>query len=272
MTEKLKKYLDFFPILVPAIYILGFIVINGHLSNYNFSDYNILNFTYLKTGILIFFLIAVIFLTIKFSFAQETMTDNLKKSWPSLVIATYNILFITMLLSFAIIDFKDLIENHKTAFYIFIICFVLNGFYRVWTMGKTANNNLGVLFLTVPAIILTLIIMLTFSTYYQIIRDVLIFNSFLALIFFIALGDFGDKNYSARIITDFIVIIGFSFFFGKNIFSKIPSKFGGGQSYQIVVAKCTSINDLVNENRPLDTLSVIYENDNRLLKKETHYS
>jgi hypothetical protein len=66
MTEKLKKYLDFFPIAVPAIYILGFIVINGHLSNYNFSDYNILNFTYLKAGILVSFIIAVVFLAMKF--------------------------------------------------------------------------------------------------------------------------------------------------------------------------------------------------------------
>jgi hypothetical protein len=107
--------------------------------------------------------------------------------------------------------------------------------------------------------------MLTFGTYYQTIRDILIFNSFLALVFFLAFGDFGDKNYNARVIIDLIVIIGLSFFFGKNIFSKIPSKFGGGQPYEIVVAKCTSINDVVNENRPLDTLQVIYENDSRLL-------
>jgi hypothetical protein len=265
MTEKLKKYLDFFPIAVPAIYILGFIVISGHLSNYNFSDYNILNFTYLKAGILVSFLITVVFLTMKFSFSQETMTDNLQKSWPSLVIATYNIFFITMLLSFVIIDFKDLIENHITAFYIFDILFLLHSFFRIWVMGKTAKNNLGVLVLTIPAIILTLIIMVTLGKYYQTIRDVLIFNLALALVFFLAFGDLGDKNYNARIITDLILIIGLGFFFGKNILSKVPSKFGGGQPYEIVVAKCSSINDVVNENRPMDTLLVIYESDSRLL-------
>jgi hypothetical protein len=265
MTEKLKKYLDFFPIAVPAIYILGFIVINGHLSNYNFSDYNILNFTYLKAGILVSFIIAVVFLAMKFSFTKETMTDNLRKSWPSLAIVTYNILFITMLLSFIVIDFKDLLKNHKTAFYVFDTCFLLHAFFRIWSMGKTAKNNLGVLFLTIPSIILTLIIMLTLGSYNQTIKDILIFTSVLALVFFLAFGDFGDQNYNARIISDVVIIIGLVFFFGKNIFGKIPSKFGGGQQYEIIVANCNSINGIVNENRPMDTLSVIYENDSRLL-------
>lgn len=265
MTEKFRKYLDFIPIVVPVIYIIGFIVINGNLSNYSFSDYQILNFSYLKAGILVSFVIAIIFLAMRFSFIEGTMTDNLEKSWPSLLISISNILFITMFLSFAIIDSKYLLLNHKVAFYVYHICFLLYAFFRIWAMNKTAKNNIGILVLTVPAIILNLIIMIILSSNFQIIRDILIFNSLLGLVFFLAFGDFGDKNYNIRIITDIIVVIGLSFFFGKNIYGKIPSKFGGGQPHEIVVAKCTPINEVVNENRLMDTLFVVYENDSRLL-------
>jgi hypothetical protein len=265
MNEKIKKYFDLFPIVVPAIYILGYIVVNGYLSNYNFSDYNILNLTYLKAGILYSFLITIIFITMKLSFIEDTMTDNLKKSWPSLLIATANILFITTIFSFFIIDFKDLMDKDIKAFKLFGVCFILYILFRIWMMGKKPKNKLGVVVLIVPQIIFTLIILLIFCHYFNTVKDILFFNSGLALIIFLALGDFGDKNYSGKIVTDVILLIVFSFFFGKNIYGNLPFKFGGGQQYEIVVAKCKPINEIVNQNQTLDTLSVIYENDSRIL-------
>lgn len=265
MTEKLKKYLDLLPIAVPAIYILGFVVVNGQLSNYHFSDYNILNFTYLKAGILISFFIAIIFIAIIISFSPDTMTDNYKKSWPSLVIGTSNVLLVTLLLSFSVVDLKSLNENYKTAYYIVLIGFLLYSYFRIWASGKSPKNNLGILLLIVPAIVLLVVILITLGIYYKTIMHFLIFNSVLSIVIFLAIGEFGDKNYKARIVTDIIVLIGLCFFFGKYIFTKVPAKFGGGQPYEIVVAKSISINDLVNENRPLDTLQVLYENDSRLL-------
>jgi len=81
----------------------------------------------------------------------------------------------------------------------------------------------------------------------------------------LTIGDFGDKNYRSMIFPNIVVLIFLSYLFGYFIYNDIPSKLGGGKPYDIVISGCHSVNTLVAEERLIDTVSVLYENDVRLL-------
>ncbi len=265
MNESLKKYTELLPIFVPVIYILGFIVISGHLSKFGFNDYNLINFTYLKAGILVLVFISVVFISMKFSFSKTTMTDDLTKSWPSLILGISNILFITLITTPFLIDLNDLQSyNRLASISVIILTFIYLGF-RIFLIGKTPKNNIGFLIIVLPSIFLLIIVFSILSYHYDIVKFLLIFNFTLTIIFFLALGDIGDKTYGSRIMTDSIILLAVCFFFGKYLYFNIPSKLGGGQPYEIVISKIDKTNELLFLDQQLDTLKVIYENDDRIL-------
>lgn len=280
MYDKIKKYFDLIPIIVPVIYIIGFFVINGYLSNYNFSDYNILNFTYLKAGILVSILIALLLFVITISYTKETMTDGLTKSWRSILVSIFGVLMISVVLSFILIDPMYLIRNHKTAFFIIKLSFAffalsllrINFIKSPKNISKISNYNWFILKLIVPPIIFLSVIICTLCFYYLNVLFLLMFNITIFWIYTIMLGEFGDKGFNPAMAINFLAIIVSSFFFGKFIYGRIPSNFGGGQQHEIVVYKSSLINDLVNENRTSDTLRLIYENDNGFLITEKNKS
>src|ERR1035437_8128483 len=214
MNEKLKNYLGYIPIIAPIIYFFGFVAVSGYLSNYGVNDYNIFNVSYLKSGILLLFFISIVFIAIIVAYETETMTDDLKKSWPSVLVSFYNTLFITMLVGIItmlvgiyLLDFKEVFTNSKTLLNCFAVVFFMHAGFRAWSIGKTPKNNFGILFLTLIPTVLSLIVIIIFCYASELFRYLMLFNFALFVIFTLAIGAFGDKEYKARVITDIVIII-----------------------------------------------------------------
>jgi hypothetical protein len=81
---------------------------------------------------------------------------------------------------------------------------------------------------------------------------------YLFLYFLGAYFDGEHKEYVLRLIVLFGVS---SFWFGKSLYKELPFRFGGGQPYQISM--------ISDNNMRQDTLSVLYENGERLLLKDS---
>lgn len=260
MEEKIKKYLGYLPYLVPIVYFLGFILINGYLSNFGYSDYSILSISYLKTGILISVLFSILFLNCWFSFDEETMSDNYEKSWKSLLTILHNLLAITLLIDIYLIGVGSF--GKIWAIIVFSFFFTLYLLFRLWADNKLPKNNFGFLILVVPGIVLLIIVNLIFAFNNTLAYYLLIFNVVVTVFMTLSLGLYGDKNYKSRIIGDFIFLIIFCFVFGNKIYGHLPNKIGGGQPYKIVIDNNCLLNDSISK---LDTLNVIYENEDKFI-------
>lgn len=260
MEEKIKKYLGYLPYLVPIVYFLGFILINAYLNNYGYSDYSILSVTYLKTGILISILLSVLFLNSWLSFDKETMSDNYKKSWKSLLLICHNLLVTTYIMFIYLIGFK----SFKKLWVLLLLMGLFSLFllFRLWSDNKSPKNNNGYLILIIPGILLLLVLNLIFAFNNTLAAYLLIFNIVVSVFITLSLGLYGDKNYSIRILPDFIFLIILCFMFGNKIYGLLPYKIGGGEPYQIVID-----NSCLNKNINIksDTLRVIYENEDKFI-------
>lgn len=264
--EDTKKILDTVAKALPITYVLGFLIINGHLSNYGFSDYNILNATYLKAGVLFAILFAFIFMAVYFAHGKEKPTDDLRKSWPILVVSIYNLSILSVILLTQLINPTVLFKEKTYLVFIFVISMMLHALMRFWADGKIARFNLGVVVLNILPLLFLLPVIIIFAINYNTALMILIFIFGLGQTTWVSLGLFGDRSYNERLFTDVFILILACFFFGKALYEKIPYKFGGGQPYEII---CKNSSDtLINKNAPTsDTLLVLYENDDRLLLK-----
>lgn len=262
--DELKKGLDYLPKIVPMVYIFGFIIINGYLSNFGFSDFNILNATYLKVGVLFSILLSIIFLVIYYAHDKDNLTDDIRKSWPSLILSSNNILFINVIISeslFRILKVPTL--NNTLALVTWILIFVYLGFRIYFADTRIAKNDRGLLVLYVPQLVLLLIINGLLFIQNANSLFLFLFMSFISIQIIISLGLYGDKNYRGRIISDFFILIVTSFFFGSKIYPKIPSRLGGGQEYKIIYDHTTT-----SYKKEKDTLIVLFENADRLLLRD----
>lgn len=192
---------------IPIVYIMGFIVINANLSKYGFSDFEVLNATYLKAGVIITLLLSILFLAIYFSFTKETMTDDLNKAWPSQLTVIYNILFLTVFFAPIFTNTKSVFTEGGWLRYTLIISLLLHAYFRIWSMNKSPKNNLGIIFLTVTPIVLILpaIVILCIGDI-----QILYLLGFLGVIghlMSLSLGELGDGNYKGRLITDVAVLL-----------------------------------------------------------------
>ncbi len=264
--EDTKKILDTVAKALPITYVLGFLIINGHLSNYGFSDFNILNATYLKAGVLFAILFAFIFMAVYFAHGKEKPTDDLRISWPTLVVSIYNLSLLSVILLTQLINPTVLFKEKTYLIFIFFISMTLHGLIRFWADGKIAKNNLGVVVLNILPLLFLLPVIIIFAVNYNTALMILIFVFGLGQTTWVSLGLYGDRTYNERLFTDVFVLILACFFFGKTLYEKIPYKLGGGQPYEII---CKYPSDsLVNKSVPTsDTLLVLYENDDRLLLK-----
>lgn len=263
MTE-LKKKFEIALKVAPFSYVLGFFVVNGYLTSYDFTEYNILNLTFLKTGILFIIFASLIIVAVYFSFTPETMTDNYKKSWPSIILSLYLLHLLTFLLVPIFRETNTIFENRSAlAIAIRILQFLLF-LFMFWASNKEPKSNGGALLLTIPAIVLMIVILSVYSYYNSSIAILWAAIMILGVKVFLVFGDIGDKNYKIGVLPDFIFLIAFAFLFGKLLYPKIPKNFGGGQPYQIALSKSQNVlNDTVTNK--LDTFSVLYENDARFL-------
>lgn len=259
MEDNIKKFLGYLPYIVPIVYFLGFILINGYLNNYGYSDYSILSITYLKAGILISLLIAVFFLNAWLCFDKETMTDNYQKSWKSLLLIFHNTLFFTCLMFFYLIEIKTF---SSPLLFFLIFLFFIYLLFALWADNKSPKNTAGYLILIIPSLIILLIIDLLFAFNITLAKYLLIFNIVVSIFITLSLGVYGDKKYNGRIITDFIFLVVVCFIFGNKIYGLLPYKIGGGEPYRIILNNNSIMN---NPTYDSDTLNVIYENEKQFI-------
>lgn len=249
---------------IPVVYIMGFTVINAHLSKYGFSDFEVLNATYIKAGVLITLLLSVLFIAVFFSFTKETMTDDLSKSWPSQLTVIYNICFLTIFFAPIFSNAKSIFTESGFLKYAFMASLLLHAYFRIWSMNKSPKNNLGIIILTVMPIILILPAIIILSIRDSQILYLFGFLAIIGLLMSLSLGELGDGNYKARLITDVSVLLIACYFFGYTFYDKLPSKFGGGKPYSIEYLKPIDINDSIPKK---EKAQVIYENSSRILLK-----
>ncbi|MDF2188543.1 hypothetical protein [Paraflavitalea sp. CAU 1676] len=261
MTE-FKKIFDIVLKVTPFAYILGFFVINGYLTNYNFSEYNILNLTFLKTGILLITLLTLVILSIYFCYRPETMSDDLRKSWPSILLATYILHILVFLMTPVFLEKNTMFEKNPTWSLAIILLKLFLVLYMFWASYKKPRNTWSILIILVPPLILMGVIIYIYSQYnsaiYYLWIGILIIGAKTAL----TIGDIGDNNYRLGMTQDVIFLIVFAFLFGKYFYPKIPTKYGGGAPYKIAL---TDKPNLLFDStiRKLDTFYVIYENDSK---------
>jgi hypothetical protein len=263
--EKLKKYLILLPIVAPIIYFLGYVVINSYLSQYSFYDFDIFSPNYLRAGILFSIFITIIFYSVYIAFNKATMTDNYLKSWPSLLTALSNLLFITFLFNLYLVGLEHIINESNYYYWIFIICVLLYFLFRIWSDNKSPINQLGQLLLIIPSIILLIPVLLIFAVSSTVSCYIFLLVFIPGIFILISMGLYGDNNYKGRILSDIIILLGICFFFGMNIYPNINSKFGGGKPYKIIVNNIQENDTSTDTNIKIDTFNVIYESGSRLL-------
>lgn len=255
MEKKIKDYLMIVPYTVPIIYFLGYILISGYLSNFNYTDYDLLNLTYLKAGILFTILLAIIFISTRIAYTKETMTDNFKIAWISILLAFHNILLISYFIIMFLIDYSQIQPLTLTIIVLLSLIFSL---YYFFTDNKKVKSIKGFLFIVVPSILILLSINMVVAYNSKLAMYLLIFNTAITIFLSISIGLYGDRNYTRKIITGFLIIVIACFIFGYKIYGMLPYKLGGGKPYKILID-----NECLNNqiDRPFDTLKVYYEND-----------
>jgi hypothetical protein len=114
--ESLKDFSIFLPIVTLIIYIFGYLIISGYLSNYNVVNDDILNLNFLKAGLLFVILLIPILITVYLNYNEPT--DNLIKVFKYLPILLINIFTYILWISLFIIDFNKLKGWERLAFFI----------------------------------------------------------------------------------------------------------------------------------------------------------
>jgi hypothetical protein len=114
--ESLKDFSILLPIVTLIIYIFGYLIISGYLSNYNVVNDDILNLNFLKAGLLFVILLIPILITVYLNYNEPT--DNLIKVFKYLPILLINIFTYILWISLFIIDFNKLKGWERLAFFI----------------------------------------------------------------------------------------------------------------------------------------------------------
>lgn len=265
----IKRLLTYLPLAIPVIYIIGYIVTSSYLSRFGLNDNSFLNFGYLRSGVLFTFVLIILIWGVYIAFDKKSMTDNLEKSWRSHLLAFQNTLIITFLLSSPI--FFELIDsNNKIINFIIELIFILFVLFNlIYTKKLDEYGNLKLSYLLPGIFSLVLLIVISGVTNPKIY--ILSFICvFISIITGITIGDFGDKNYKQQLLSNFICLFFTSYMFGYYIYKDVPSRFGGGKPYEIVISDLKTTNLIDSKVILLDTVSVVYENDVRILVVDKH--
>ncbi len=261
--DELKKLQEIILKAVPIIYLLGFCIINGYLSNFEYSEYNILNVTFFKAGFLFTICVSIIILVVYHSFTPETMTDDFTKAYPSILHSIYQINVIICVFTIPFLHITHV--NILSAIIVTIV-----SFYVFWISSYPAKRYLlsKSIFLYYALAVLPYISLIAylFSKNY-LVGIIWLFGMLTGAIAFLSFGDFGDKQYNIQIVRDFIFLIALSLLFGKFVYGELPTVIGGGKPYQMATARKLEIysDSIINK---LDTFQVLYESDVRYILKD----
>ena len=260
MEENLKKHIAYLPYLLPVIYFLGFIVINGYLNNFAYKDYTILNVNYLKAGVLYLILLSINFINVWF-YRDLFNQENIKIFGYGSFVVFQNTLFLSyLILSY----FLNSFEIDNTIKYILIGLVFLYVFLRITTDDMIISSKNRFLFLEIPGFAFILVISVILIIHSTLAMLFFAFNFIITVLIIFSFSLFFEGKYKYRLLIDFIVLFASAYMFGNKIYGEIPYIIGGGQPYEI--ATQISFLDKYPESR-IDTFKVLYENDESFVLK-----
>jgi hypothetical protein len=261
MKEKLKEFISFSAVIIPMVYIVGFVIINSYLSRFGVLDSEFLSITYLKAGVYFSFLCFMVFTLILISFARPT--DNLKKNAPEHVLFFHNLLFFCSVVSlFTFGSPKTLPFESRTSFLsIGFYCFMSYMFLRflIWKprMTKITFAILYLIFLSG----LLLVFLFALSNVFPAVKYFV--GSFFLIGFFIALeyGDYKDGTYRLdKLGFAMLLFIMATSLYGRNVYCDLPTYLGGSKNPFIEICLNDSISIENIKNDKIFNKEIIYSN------------
>lgn len=237
MNDKFKKLenvsslLNLFPGLIGIIYIFGFVILNSYLSKYGLFTYNLVDKSYISSGVL-FLLFTGSIITILVYFVKEP-TDNITNSyWEE---AKYFLFIITTSISYAFlfIDIDDLPKRFINSFWLILTSIVpLALFFKLTRKLVIVASLLIMLFYYIWAVV-----------HSADARSFLVGFFVFSLLCLILYGHIGDKSFRY---VDLVWWLGplviSAYIFGFYIYGDIKKEFGGGKysKIQLILNKKTS--------------------------------
>jgi hypothetical protein len=250
--------------LIPIIYLFGFITYNSYLQNFKIHNTELLDFSYLKAGIISFFIFIIPFLII--------LNSNLY-SFKSIFNSYILIISLIIVLGFS---FKFL---SFSLMFIFLFTFVPTGLYLINRLLIDLRNNTKIFKKLDEKKLFNFLHIITSAFLIALIIIDLYINSDNGNIFFI-LGFVLIISFSIiyklrRInvidyFSIFILSISYTFLFGKYYYQKIPTIYGGGQpTYKSLILKKEKLEEfntlklgiMVDSTLKTKELKIVYEND-----------
>jgi hypothetical protein len=261
MREKLKEFISYIAIIIPIVYIIGFVIINSYLSKYGVYDYEVVSFTYLKSSILYSFLCFTIIAIILISFPNPT--DNLKKNAHEHLLFYSNFLFFCsivtpMLFGSGIALFpKHLLSFTSIGFY----SFLLYVFIRILIWRPKFSKISHFVYYTLFLSFLLIIHLLSLSQQNSVIKYFIFSFLMIGTILSLEYGDYKDGTYRIDKLAFTILMIFFAaVIYGRNVYGELPSYFGGPKnSFKEI---CIKDSILINDSKTDKILNrkIIYSN------------
>jgi hypothetical protein len=210
------------------------------LSQYNLVVDEIINTSYLKTGLLFTILLVPILIILYLNF--EEPTDNYlvaKKYFPTFLV---NILTYLLMITMILIDYKKLTIAELVIFFIGLPIDLFTYFLATSFLFKDKKKS--------TKIIIQLIIPVIFLSYLGFKFPHLGFLYFIILLicqtFVLAIGVVADKKYSwGHYISQIISLVFISYLFGRFVYGSLPNYLGGGIPFSTTIIAKLEKNDFL---------------------------
>jgi len=262
MREKLKEFISYIAIIIPIVYIIGFVIINSYLSKYGVYDFEVVSFTYLKSSILYSFLCFTVIAIILISF--QNPTDNLKKN------AHEHLLFYSNFLLFCSIVIPMLfgsgilllLKNQLLSFTsIGFYAFILYIFIRILIWRPKFSKISYFVYYTLFLSFLLIIYLLSLSQQNAVIKYFIVSFLIIGTILSLEYGDYKDGTCRIDKLAFTILMIFFAaVIYGRNVYGELPAYFGGPKnSFNEMCIKDSILIDNSKTDRILNK-KIIYSN------------
>jgi hypothetical protein len=227
----LNTYISNFPAIALIIYLIGFVIFTSHLISYGISEYNLLNFNFLKAG-LVFSILILPSIVISITSVSRGIDDYMPRFGLSILVAINSIFYVTIINSIIGIVYLLLFSNpNESIWYILTISVAGTIFFAVLTLVISDVRKL-------PFIIILFIVILAIAYQYFLLQNFNVNYTYLS-VYIVGLNSFltpdiirliEEKfNGLVALLSPSIILIIALFIFGISFYKIIPSNIGGGK-------------------------------------------
>ncbi len=225
-----KDSITYLPVVTILVYICGYLIITGFLSNFNVINDEFVSINFIKSGIL--FSVILIPICIILYLNYKNPTDDFlkaKKYYPTLFINLFSYLFF---ISIFLIDFKLLTSWESRIFH---IAFLLDIFLFFISTSYAFRNKSDLLkffmSFTIPVIIISY---LGLNYYY--LGSLYLIIILICLTFITHLGNIHDGKYSIAHLSCLLIVFCYlTYLFGAKVYGHLPLFVGGAAPYNTTI-------------------------------------